>query len=110
MQALDKHYQLYGEIQKLPKKIEELLSGSTIIKSDAPDAVEQLRAKIIKKEALQAEMKQANAYYRKNGTMQGYGNYTNKEAAELDEKIAQSCYNAPFGSFHLTNNNAEIKR
>lgn len=41
MQALDKHYQLYCEIQKLPKKIERLLSGSTIITSDAPDAIHQ---------------------------------------------------------------------
>lgn len=107
--AQDRHYQLYNEIQAIPDKIKSLLNGSNIIKSSDSDALQQLQAKLEKAEALQAEMKAVNAYYRKNGTLKGYGKYTDEKAEELDKEIKNSYYGVPFSSFELSNNNASIR-
>lgn len=107
--AQDRHYEEYKVIQAIPEKIESLLYGNEIIKSGDADAIEQLQAKLEKAEALQAEMKAANAYYRKHKTMKGYKDYTDEEAAESDREIAASWYGVPFAAFHLSNNNAKIK-
>lgn len=107
--AQDRHYQLYKEIQAMPEKIKGLLRGATIIKSGDADAIEKLQAKAEKAEALQAEMKAVNAYYRKHKTLKGYGDYTDEKAAELDETIKGSLYGVPFPPYALTNNLAKIK-
>lgn len=107
--ARDKHYQLYDEIQKIPEKIKGLLKGTNIIKSGDADAIEQLRNKLAKAEALQTEMKATNAYYRKHKTMKGYKDYTDERATELDKAIKESFDGVPFASYTLTNNNAKIK-
>lgn len=107
--ARDRHYQLYQEIQQIPEKINKLLRGSSVIKSGDADALEQLRKKAEKAEALQAEMKAVNAYYRKNKTLKGYKDYTDERAAELDKAIKESMYGVPFPPYALTNNNAKIK-
>jgi hypothetical protein len=107
--AQDRHYQLYDEIQKIPEKIKGLLRGTNIIKSGEADALEQLRKKAEKAEALQTEMKAVNAYYRKNKTLKGYKDYTDERAAELDKAIKESMYGVPFPPYALTNNNAKIR-
>lgn len=107
--ALDRHYAEYNEIKKIPEKIKGLIYGNQIIKSSDSDAIEQLRAKAEKAEALQAEMKAVNAYYRKHKTLKGYKDYTDEKAAELDEAIKGSMYGVPFPPYALTNNNAKIK-
>lgn len=107
--AQDKHYQLYDEIQRMPEKIKSLVRGTNIIKSGDADAIEQLKKKLEKAEALQAEMKAVNAYYRKNKTLKGYKDYTDERAAELDEAIKNSMYGVPFAPYSLTNNNAKIR-
>lgn len=107
--AQDRHYQLYKEIQAIPEKIKGLIFGNKIIKSSDSDAIEQLKAKAEKAEALQAEMKAVNAYYRKHKTLKGYKDYTDEKAAELDETIKSSLYGVPFPPYELTNNNAKIK-
>ena len=107
--ARDKHYQLYDKIQKIPEKIKGLLRGTNIIKSGDADAIEQLRNKLAKAEALQTEMKATNAYYRKHKTMKGYKDYTDERATELDKAIKESFDGVPFASYTLTNNNAKIK-
>ena len=107
--ARDKHYQLYNEIQKIPNKIKTLVNGTNIIKSGDADAIEQLRNKLAKAEALQTEMKATNAYYRKHKTMKGYKDYTDERATELDKAIKESMYGVPFPPYALTNNNAKIK-
>lgn len=109
MAALDAHYQLYNEIQAIPEKIRGLVRGANIIKSGDSDAVEQLKKKLEKAEAWQAEMKAANAYYRKNKTLKGYKSYSDEKAAELDKAIQEGIYGVPFPSFELTNNNAKIR-
>lgn len=107
--ARDRHYQLYQEIQQMPEKIKALANGTNIIKSGDADALEQLRNKLAKAEALQTEMKAVNAYYRKNKTLKGYKDYTDERAAELDKTIKESFDGVPFASYTLTNNNAKIR-
>lgn len=107
--AQGRHYQLYDEIQNIPDKIKALVNGTNIIKSGDADAIEQLRKKAEKAEALQTEMKAVNAYYRKNKTLKGYKDYTDKRAAELDKAIKESMYGVPFPPYALTNNNAKIR-
>lgn len=107
--AQDRHYQLYKEIQQIPEKIAGLLRGSNIIKSSDADALEKLQQKVEKLEAWQAEMKEANAYYRKHKTMKGFKDFSDKRAETLDKAIEESWYKKPFAPFELTNNNAKIK-
>lgn len=107
--AQDRHYQLYDEIQKIPNKIKTLVNGTNIIKSSDADAIERLRNKLAKAEALQTEMKAVNAYYRKNKTLKGYKDYTDERAAELDKAIKESFDGVPFPPYVLTNNNAKIR-
>lgn len=107
--ARDKHYQLYDEIQKIPNKIKTLVNGTNIIKSGDADVVEQLRNKLAKAEALQTEMKAANAYYRKHKTMKEYKNYSDAKAEILDKTIKESFDGVPFALYTLTNNNAKIR-
>lgn len=102
-----KHFQLFEQIQSLPNKIDGLLKSDNIIKSSDLNALEQLRKKVEKAEALQFEMKATNAYYRKNKTLQGYKDYTEEQIKELQWMIDN--YGVPFPSFELTNNNAKIK-
>lgn len=108
-EAQDRHYKLYDEIQKLPHRIVQLKNGSNIIKAGDADAIEQLQKKLERAEALQAEMKECNAYYRKNKTLKGYKDYTLEKAQELDEAIKNSLYGVPYAHYALTNNNAKIR-
>ena len=97
------------KFRRYPKKIKGLLRGTNIIKSGDADAIERLRNKLAKAEALQTEMKATNAYYRKHKTMKGYKDYTDERAAELDKAIKESFDGVPFPPYALTNNNAKIR-
>ena len=101
--ALDKHYALYGELQDYKGKIKKLANSANIIKSSDSDAVEKLKAKIEKAEKLQATMKAVNAYFRKHGTLKGYGD------GEYDNVTIDNMYGVPFPSYCLSNNNAKIR-
>ena len=107
--AQDRHYKVYEEIQAIPDKIKGLIKSTNIIKSSDADALEQLKTKLEKAETLQADMKAANAYYRKHKTMKGFKNYTDEQAENLDKEIAANWYEKPFAPYELTNNNAKIK-
>lgn len=107
--AQDRHYQLYKEIQQMPEKIAGLLRWANIIKSGDADALEKLQQKVEKLEAWQAEMKEANAYYRKHKSLKGYKDFSDERAEELDKAISETWYQKPFAPFELTNNNAKIK-
>ena len=101
--ALDKHYALYGELQDYKEKIKKLANSANIIKSSDSDAIEKLKAKIEKAEELQATMKAVNAYFRKHGTLKGYGD------GEYDNFPIDSLYGVPYPPYCLTNNNAKIR-
>ena len=86
------------------------------ISSDDPLAAKKLQAKLDYHVEQQQKMKDANAYYRKNGSMQGFTGFsdaTNKkiDAQMQDYKDRGMSYYAkqPFQSYSLTNNNATIK-
>ena len=88
------------------------MSYNNPIKRDDPQALEKLQAKLAEYEKQQTFMKQVNAYFRKHGTTQGCPGVTEELAAKLDAAVqnAYSWERQPFSSYHLTNNNAEIRR
>lgn len=88
-------------------------SGETIA-SDDPLAEKKLQAKLDYMTESQANMKAANAYWRKNGSMKGFPGFndaTNQKIDSLMEENAKRGYQSskPFESYALTNNNAQIK-
>src|SRR5581483_8943943 len=79
------------------------------IMSGDQDAAERLGVKIRDAEAFQLQMKEANRYFKKKGSLEGF------EAPEwFLEKAASHLRfthgDKPFPSFSTTNNNANIKR
>ena len=88
-------------------------SGETI-SSDDPLAEKKLQAKLDYMTESQANMKAANAYYRKNGSMQGFTGFneaTNNKIDSIMQENAKRGYkeSQPFASYSLSNNNAQIK-
>jgi len=88
------------------------MSQNKTISSDDPKAVEKLQAQLDELRKFQAEMKSANAHYRKHKTMRGHSGLDNETAAQLDQKIKDSFswQQQPYPSFKLQNNNANIRR
>lgn len=91
-------------------------SHGETISSDDPLAAKKLQAKLEYQQESQQRMKDANAYYRKNGSMKGYSGYSEKTNANIDAQMADmkargysSFARQPFSSSSLTNNNAQIK-
>lgn len=83
------------------------------IKSNDPEVLDALSAKLAKLQAMQEHMKQVNAYYRKNKTFDGAPNVSPAEIAEI--KSVWGCFpcyrdNTPYPPYALSNNNANIKR
>ena len=101
--ALDKHYAIYGELQAYKEKIRKLAHSANIIKSGDADAIDKLKAKIERAEKAQATMKAVNAYFRRHGTLKGYGN------GEYDNFTIDSLYGVPYPPYCLQNNNAKIR-
>ena len=83
-----------------------------VISSDDPNAIQKLQDKLEMCEKSQKYMKEVNAYYRKNGTCEGFPGMEAARAARLDESVRQaySWDKQPFPSYALTNNSAEIRR
>ena len=108
----DEHFKRYNELMTIKNKINSIVRGSYIIKSSDQNAIEELEKKIAKKEELQKEMKEQNAYFRKYKTMKGYKNLSDLKARSIDEEIkSNSLYcNTPNPSYSLSNNNQEIRR
>ena len=90
----------------------EAAENNAAISSDDPDAIIKLKEKLQSCQDLQDHMKKANAHYRKHGTMKGFDGISDEKAANLDEAIKNgySWEKAPYPSYRLQNNNAEINR
>lgn len=84
----------------------------TPIKSDDPQALEKLTAKLEALQSQQEHMKAVNSYYRKHGTAHGCSGISEEQAEKLDEAVrtGYSWERTPFASYTLSNNNAEIRR
>jgi len=108
-----------NEAKELDRRADKVGSGG--VSSDDPSAVAKLRAKLAKREAEQAKMKAINAAWRKAGKP------TADDAEAWQQIAADTCWpvqlferirlemardfmqRAPF-SYHLTNNNGNIRR
>lgn len=109
--AADRNMEEFQNIQGLLEKIRSTGTGG--ISADDPQAVQKLQSKLEGLEKSQETMKAVNAYYRKNGTLDGCTLLPPDQIRKLQSDMAQSWYldkSKPFQSFALSNNNAEIRR
>ncbi len=88
------------------------MSYNHAISSDDPQAIEKLTAKLEACQKRQEYMKTVNSFYRKNGTVHGCPGVSEEAAEKLDEAVrtGYSWETAPFPSYELSGNNAEIRR
>ena len=87
-------------------------SHGETISADDPLATKKLQAKLDYHKEQQQKMKDANAYYRKNGTMVGFSGFSESTNRNIDSHINSDMWRMekkPFQSYQLTNNNASIK-
>ena len=88
------------------------------IKSNDPEALEYLQEKLARLEASHAEMKQANAYYRKHKTLDGCPGISQATREWLTrpgvfakgDGTPLALYGCPYPAYALQNSNANIKR
>ena len=111
--AWDKNQEYYKYCDKILSQLERLMTCSEVIKCDDENAIEALKEKIEAKEESQERMKEVNKYWRKNGTMTGCGFLTDDQIEQINRSMAEDTWRlsgVPFGSYHLQNNLANIKR
>lgn len=86
------------------------------VKSDDPEVLDYLRAKLAQLEEAHETMKAANAYYRKHKTLDGCPGITAKTRDWLENGHAFACgsplsfYGCPFPAYELQSSNQAIKR
>ena len=111
--AWDRNHQFYEQVQGILTKIENILYGREIIKSDDERAIEKLEEKLEDMKNLQEQMKAANKAIRMKDTEAGNDRlremgYSEKAIKELREP--DYCGRVGYPSYALTNNNANIHR
>lgn len=111
--AWERNHQFYEEVQKILGKIESILNGKGIIKSDDERAVERLEEKLEDMKALQEQMKAANRALRLKDTEAG--NDALREMGYSEESIKELrqpdyCGRIGYPDYALSNNNANIHR
>lgn len=108
--ASDKNMEEWRQIQGLLDQIRSTGMGG--IRSDHPHAVELLEQKLGRLESTQKLMKDVNAFYRKNKTLDGCPLLDGERLQRLKASMERSWHPEPkpFPSYQLTNNNAEIRR
>ena len=110
--ASDRNHAEFKEIQGYISKLESILYGKEVIRSDDKDAIILLEEKLSKREADQEFMKAVNAYYRKNKKLEGCPELTSEQVEKITADMARNWRvdPKPFESWALSNNNAEIHR
>lgn len=104
-------HETWQYLEDYAKKIVHLLTMEQPILSNDENAVELLEEKLENLTDAQERMKVINAYYRKNKTLDGCPELTDKIRREIEESWARGWYvGIPFPSYELSNNNANIKR
>ena len=108
--ARDKNMEDYRQVQGLLEKIRSTGTGG--IRSDHPQAIGQLEQKLERLENTQKLMKDVNAFYRKNKTLDGCPLLDEERIQRLKVSMERSWHPEPkpFPTYQLTNNNAEIRR
>ena len=82
--------------------------GETISDTD-PLAAKKMQAKLDYLTESQQKMKDANAYWRKNKTMDGFAGFSDSTNRKINSAMSEGRMTKPFQSYQLTNNNAQIK-
>lgn len=111
--AWERNHQFYEEVQKILGKIESILNGKGIIKSNDERAVEKLEEKLEDMKALQEQMKAANRAIRLKDTEAGDDalremGYSEESIKEL--RKPDFCGRIGYPDYALSNNNANIRR
>lgn len=108
----NRHQELYEKIFSVYDKLNSIINGTKIIKSNDEFAIEKLQDKLEKLLINQTFMKELNKYYRKNGTCIGFEDMTEETALKYDAEVerAYSWEKQPFPSYELTSINNKIKR
>ena len=110
--ARDKNMGEWRDIKGLLDKIRSTGMGG--ISADDPNAIDKLQSKLTKLEKSQDTMKAANAYYRKNKTLDGCPNLSPEQIQKLSSDMENRWHGRvarqPFEPYSLQNNNAEINR
>ena len=95
---------------ELADKLERRLNNmGRAVSSDDPEAVQKLKAELENFHAYQAEMKKANLYFKKKGSLEGYvgPEYVIKKATSY---LRFGGHGRPFPPFALSNLAANIRR
>ena len=110
--ARDRNMQENIQIRGILDKIRELGTFKGGIRSDDQNAIEKLEKKLAELEKDQEIMKQINAYYRKNKTLDGCTIVSETMIHQIKSAMARS-YRIdpkPYEAWALSNNNANIHR
>lgn len=102
-----------GEIEKIKDKMRSIINGKDIIKSGDANAVEKLEKKAEMLEARQEMMKAVNAYYKKNGTLEGCPYLNEDQIREINESMERCDWypeKRPFQRYDLTNNGQNLRK
>ena len=116
MKKHERQMNAYEENHKNFEKADDLLENlkcnysNNAIQSDDPEVLTALKNKLEKLEAAQQMMKEVNAYYRKNNSLDGCECVSAEFAKKFEqENKSNNCfYQQPFMPYELTNNNAKI--
>ena len=99
---------------KILDKIQRIGNGTEAIKSSDANAVEKLTEKLEKLKRQHSQAKLANAYYKKNGSLEGFHpvGLTREQEKQLFEgaRWMKEHYPTVTAPFELTKSNAEIHR
>lgn len=99
----------WNYLESYLQKINNILTCSNPIKSGDPTAIEQIETKTADLEHKKETLKEANKYYRKNGTLNGFMGFTESEIEKKMDFLKRINYSGT-SPFDTTNTNAEIKR
>lgn len=106
---MDAHYKEMDYIKSLPNKIEKILKGDVVIKSNDENAIEKLEQKVEELEQLKKGMIEGNKYYKKNGTLEGFTGLSEDNIKRTMYLIEQGIFGSSTRIFDTTNTNASIK-
>jgi hypothetical protein len=111
--AMDKSFEALGKKEYYEEKIEKIEKNKSI-SGDNPEAVNLYQKKMEMLEKQRENMKEANKYWRKNGTMVGCEGISEETAIKTD-KMMETAYSwikekGPYAEYRINNISAEIRR
>ena len=110
--AWDRNIKEFEEIQKLKDRIQSIVNGKDIIKAGEANAVEKLEQKVKRLRDRQEFMKKVNAWYKKNGTLDGCPEMTEEEIAEMKQAMQTGFHfeERPFQRYEISNNGQNLRK